>query len=176
MTFAEFQEQELDCEECPIRKAKYCGYATCREFSSDLPCSFADPDQDMDDWVRQKDELCRRYEARQELQERKERERKEVARKRTETARQIKSYCRLERQEISRLQKEIRSLEKIITTAECWVAAFNSTNKMFGYAERKQVSPKLTAQLEISKERLKVAEEKYKQKRKDFYATRRNEQ
>lgn len=172
MTFAEFQEQELDCEVCPIRKAEFCGYAICMEFASDPPCSFADPDQDMDEWVREKREQHRRYEELQEKRERKEREQKEIARKRAESTRQMKSYCYDERKEVLRLQKAISALEKTINTAECWAFAFNATNQMFGYEERKQVRPELTAKLENLKEQLKVAEEKYKAKRKEFYATR----
>lgn len=127
----------------------------------------------MDEWVREKREQCRLYEERQEQQERKEREKKQIADARAETTRQMKNYCHYERQEVLRLQKEIKSLEKTISTAECRAYAFNTTNKMFGYEERKQVRPELTAKLENLKEQLKVAEEKYKVKRKEFYATRR---
>ena len=65
MTFQQFADAGLDCSECPIHKAEYCGYATCRELSSDPPCSFSDPDQEMDDWIKEKEEQIAKIEERE---------------------------------------------------------------------------------------------------------------
>lgn len=173
MTFTEFQEQGLDCDDCPIKKAQLCGFATCREFNSDPPCSFADGEQDMNDWIKDKNEQIRRIEDYESKKIREQKRKKEIARKRAETTRQMKIFCSTERKEIARLEKAIKALTKTINTAQSMVFAFNSTNEMFGYSERKQVNPELTIQLDDLKEQLKIAKEKYKIMRKEFYAQKR---
>lgn len=174
MTFSEFQEQKKDCEECPIRLAELCSYAMCREYDCDPPCEYADPVQDMYDFIKDKieQELC--IEQFQDNKIRKEKEKKEIAIKRAETIRQMKTYCFSEYKEVSKLKRAIKKLEKTISTTQCLAFALNVTNEMFGYEERKQVNPDLTISLEKLKEDLKIAEEKYKLKRKEFYAKRRD--
>lgn len=174
MTFQEFQDKSLDCAECPIAKAEFCSYAQCIEFNSDPPCSFVDPNQDMGDWIKEKREQIERIEAREQERVLKQKAKDEAARKRAETTRQMKSYCHNEIQSVKFYEELVKATESDIKTAECMVFAFNTTNEMFGYSQRKEVAPYLFRVLEEAKQKLVLAQEAYESKRKEFYSKRRN--
>ncbi|MCM1322842.1 MAG: hypothetical protein NC218_01515 [Acetobacter sp.] len=112
MTFAEFIEQDLDCSECPIARAEYCGHAI--GFDRDPPCSFADPDQDMDDWVREKHEQVRRIE---DAEQRRIREAKKLQR-----AKDYIETCKPAREKLLQRRKQLdevnRQIEETALTDE----------------------------------------------------------
>jgi len=56
--------------------------------------------------------------------------------------------------------------EKIIV-GKCAFKAFNITNEMFRYPERKEVNPEITERLKSLREKLKEAEQKLKNKQKE---------
>lgn len=172
MTFGEFLDKELPCEECPLYQENMCsgGVKCYGGMPIEPPCCFVDADQDIEEWVRQKNLQILAYEEVEDIQARVLEQKRERQRKRKETTAQMKSYCWKERAEIKGIKKRIKAFEKAKSFAECMAIAFNSTNQIFGYEERKQVNPKLTSELDNLNEQLKTAEEKYKAKRKEFYS------
>ncbi len=169
MTFAEFEKQNGDCDECPIRKAELCNFAMCREFSCDPPCSFADPDQDMDEWIIAKNKQISQIEAYRDKLYKKEQEKIQKAKERAETIRAMKSYCNAELERVAFWKKVLKEAESSIQTAELRVEAVNLTNEMFRNEERYKVKPYLYKIFEEAKQKLEIAQEQYRIKRKEFY-------
>ena len=183
MTYGEFLEKELPCEECPIYKAEICnGGPKCYGGEPiDPPCCGFNDDTDLDKWASESERYLAAIEDLEDMQARLLENKRIRAKKRAETTRQMKSYCWEERAEIKGIKKRIKGLENAISLAQCFASAFNATNEMFEqvqggeeYKARKQVNPELTAKLDELKEQLKTAQDKYKAKRKEFYSKRRN--
>lgn len=175
MTFKEFREQNCPCEECSAYIEGICngGDIWGGDGFDVPPCEVFD-DDDMDKWVESVIKTRQQFKEAEERKLANELRKEEIARKRAETARQMKSYCYTERKEVARLQKAVKSLESAIRSREIWAESINAVNEMFEYSGRMpQVDTQHYVKLDNLKEQLKVAEEKYKAKRKEFYENRR---
>lgn len=171
MTFKEHREQNLPCEECTAYRECLCtGGDIWVGGGFDVPPCEVYGNKDMDKWVEDVIQTRKQYD---EIEERKQAEilrKKEIARKRAETARAMRSYCYAERQEVSRLEKSVKSLESAIHEREIFAESVNAVNEMFGYTGRTpQVDPQRYTKLDELKEQLRIAQDKYKAKRKEFY-------
>lgn len=176
MTFKEFRAQNRPCEECSAYIEGICtGGDIWVGDGFDVPPCEIFSNKDIDKWV---EDVIKTRQQFEEAEERKQAEalrKKEIARKRAETARQMKSYCYAERKQVARLKKAVKSLETAIREREIFAESVNEVNEMFGYSGRiPQLDPQCYAELDFLKQQLKVAEKKYKAKRKEFYANRRN--
>ena len=171
MTFKEYREQKLSCEECPAYIENICsgGEIWVGDGFMPPPCENY-PDEDMDKWVENVNQARKQFD---EIEERKQAEilqKKEIAQKRAETARQMKFYCYAERKEVARLEKAVKSLETAIHKRAIFADSINAVNEMFGHTGRiPQVDPQHYAKLDELKEQLSLAKERYKAKRKEFY-------
>lgn len=161
-----------DCDSCPIRKAELCHPSTI--YDREPPCAFVDEDIEADEWIKKKLEQIKRYEEAEEKRIKVEQERKvkqEIAQKcRAES----KWYVHIETEEIKRLKKCISANVKILSRADSLATAINLTNNMFGYAERKEISPNNPLLLEIEKCNKRIAEIEFikRQKLKELRAAR----
>lgn len=176
MTFKEYREQKLSCEECPAYIENICsgGEIWVGDGFMPPPCENY-PDEDMDKWVENVNQARKQFDEIEERKQAEELRKKEIARKRAETARQMKSYCYAERQEVARLKKAVESKQWNIRHEEDSIDAINFANLMFEYKGLQlQVEPRLYAELDNLKEQLKMAQDKYKVKRKEFYNNRRS--
>ena len=159
-----------DCEQCPLLKEEICNSGFTSSPSGtpvEPPCCCFDDDTDLDTWILDYYERQRRFEEycdRQYRNEQEKRRKADVAKRKREF---LKRYCVCELTEVNRIKKHIKSLEKSISFAESLVFAFNVTNEMFRYNERKQVDSKAYEQLNKLKEELKSAEENLKAKQKE---------
>lgn len=172
MTFKEFADKGLWCDNCPIKKEALCSFGSTGGFD-DPPCSFADPDQDMNDWIKEKNEQIREYEERESKRLQKEREeqkkRAEINAKRREKQKAMELYCHDEIMVYKKAKKAYNAVSKQLERAEIKVNIVNATNEMFGYASNCSV-PQYLYQTKIDCENILVlAEEKYKEKKKEFY-------
>ena len=61
--------------------------------------------------------------------------------------RYINSCCISERLAVESLKKQIKSYENVEQFASSLVAAFDITNEMFRYPERKEVNPAITKKI-----------------------------
>ena len=101
----------------------------------------------------------------QKWKEEQEKQRKnEIAKKKR---RYINSYCISERLAVKSLKKQIKNYENAERFASSLVAAFNITNEMFRYPERKEVNPAITEKLQTLREELEKAEQNLKNKQKE---------
>jgi len=161
-----------DCDSCPIRKVELCHPSTI--YDREPPCAFVDEDIEAEEWIKQEYERIKRYEAAVDKRIKAERERKakqEAAQKR---CKESQWHVHKETEEIKRLKKKIAKNERILSRADSLAFAFNMTNQMFGYEERKQINPNNPLQLEIEscKKRIAEIEAIKKQKLKEFRQSR----
>lgn len=159
-----------DCSECPIKDEGICPGGWTSGASGqpiEPPCASWDADEEVEDYIQG---YYARIQAREEYEDRLWKEQQEKKHK-NEIARQkrqyIKLYCISEQYEVKRLKKELASYEKAASLADSFATAFNITNKMFGYAERKVVNPQITAKINELKEQLEIAKRKLKDKQKE---------
>lgn len=159
-----------DCSECPIKDEGICpGGWTSGAGGQPIepPCASWDADEEVEDYIQG---YYARIQAREEyedwlLERQREKKRKnEITRQKREY---IKLYCISERCEVKRLKKELASYEKAASLASSFATAFNVTNEMFGYAERKTVNPQITTRINELKEQLEIAQRKLKEKQKE---------
>lgn len=159
-----------DCSECPIKDEGICpGGWTSGAGGQPIepPCASWDADEEVEDYIQG---YYARIQAREEYEDRLWKEQQEKKYK-NEIARQkrqyIKLYCISERCEVKRLKKELASYEKAASLADSFATAFNITNKIFGYDERKVVNLQITTKINELKEQLKIAQRKLKEKQKE---------
>lgn len=159
-----------DCSECPIKDEGIClGGWTSGAGGQPIepPCANWDADEEVEDYIQG---YYARIQAREEYEDRLWNEQQEKKRK-NEIARQkrqyIKLYCISDRCEVKRLKKELASYEKAASLADSFATAFNITNEMFGYDERRQVNPALASKIESLKKELEIAKQKLKEKQKE---------
>lgn len=159
-----------DCSECPIKDEGICpGGWTSGAGGQPIepPCTSWDADEEVEDYIQG---YYARIQAREEYEDMLWKEQQEKKRK-NEIARQkrqyIKLYCISERCEVKRLKKELASYEKAASLASSFVSAFNITNEIFGYAERKTINPQITTRINELKEQLEIAQRKLKEKQKE---------
>lgn len=169
-----YKDLKEDCEECPIYKEMICpggwkaGYGG---VPIEPPCCSFEEDTDLDEWVNSYYSQMRLEEEERDalLAKRKEKERRNKIK--NDKRNYLKSHCYVEYFEVKRLKKAIKSLEKAIDFASSFVSAFNTTNEMFRYNERKSVNPALNEKLETLKNELKIAENKLREKQKECRKT-----
>lgn len=175
MNFQEYREQKLPCEDCPAYKECFCtgGEIWVGDGYMPPPCEIY-LDRDMDEWVESVVQTRKQVDEAEERKQAGVLRKKEIAQKRAETARAMKSYCYVERKEVARLEKAVKSLETAIRERNHFAESVNEVNEMFGYSGRiPQVDPQRYGKLDELKELLRTAQEKYKAKRKEFYSNRR---
>lgn len=157
-----------DCDNCPIRNAELCHPSMC--FDNDPPCSFAPDDMKASEWIKQKLEQNKRYEAIEKKRIVAERERKakqELSKKRKQEA---KWHVMQETRQINNLKKRIRANELILSRADSFAFATNMTNEMFGYSTRVKIQTNnpLSAEIEECKIQIKEIEAIKRQKLKEL--------
>lgn len=163
-----------DCDECPIKDEGICpgGWTSgAGGVPIEPPCTSWDGDEEVDDYI---EGYYASILAREEWEDRMWEEKQKKERK-NEIARQkrryLKTYCFSENYEVKRLKKELKSYERAASLADSFATAFNITNEMFGYNERKQVNPVLTSKIESLKKELETANQKLKEKQKECRST-----
>lgn len=159
-----------DCEECPLLKEEICKGGWTSGYGGipiEPPCASIDGDKDLNEYIEEyhineseyEEYLDRKY------KEEQERQLKNKIAKERRTYSDL--YCYKERHEVKRLKKAIKSAEAAISLAETFASAFNITNEMFGYSERKKVNQEAKDHLDKLKEQLNEAEKALKKKRKE---------
>ena len=171
MTFKEFADKGLWCNDCPIKKASLCSYGSTGGFD-DPPCSFADLDQDMDEWIKEKNEQIRQYEERESKRLQKEREeqrkRAEINAKKRERQKAMESYCHKELTAYKETQEALNAINARIENAETKADIINYANELFGYTDMVVVPEKLYKAKDECEKLFNEAEGLYKAKRKEF--------
>lgn len=139
-----------DCSECPLKDEGLCpGGWTSGAGGTPIepPCAGWDGEEDLL-W-----------------KEKQEKQRKNEIAKRKR--RYVNSYCISERLTVKSLKKQIKSYENVERFARSLAVAFNTTNEMFRYSERKEVNPAITEELQTLREELEKAEQNLKDKQKE---------
>lgn len=172
MTFKEFADKGLWCDNCPIKKESLCSFGSTGGFD-DPPCSFADLDKDMNDWIKEKNEQIREYEERESKRLQKERaeqkKRAEINAKRREKQKAMELYCHDEIEALKGARIALMQISKSIEQAELKAYITNSTNAFFGYAERVSVPETYYRCREECRVAYQEAMDKYTAKKKEFY-------
>ena len=171
MKWKEFSEIE-DCESCPIKKAELCGYgSSCYGgIPIDPPCCFFEDDTDIDEWIKEAYDRQRRYEEYQDKLIREKKAKEQRAKKAADTRQKMRLYCMAEIVEIKTLEKRLKAYEKELSFARSLAFAINHTNEMFRCSERLTEKPEAQKTIDELKNQIEIAKEKYKTKRKEFYA------
>lgn len=99
-----------------------------------------------------------------EKKEKRRNEKNEIAKRKRQY---LNIYCYSEKHDVKSLKKQIKSYESIERFADSIATAFNITNEMFRYPERKEVNPEIAEKLKSLREQLKKAEQKLKDKQKE---------
>ena len=163
-----------DCDECPIKDEGICpGGITSGAGGIPIepPCTSWDGDEEVDDYIRgyYASVLAREeWEDRMWEEEQKRKRKNEIAKRKRQY---LKIYCIAERCEVKQLKKELNSYERAASFANSFVTAFNITNEMFGYSERKEINPALKDKIDSLKEKLEIAEQKLKEKQRECRRT-----
>lgn len=173
MKWKEFLEIE-DCDICPIKQAELCsgGYDCYDGSPIEPPCCSFDDETDLDKWIKEAFDRQKKHEEYENKIEREKREKQERANKSAKTRREMRFYCREEIATIKTLEKRLKSIENSLSLANSLAFALNITNEMFGYSERVKATPEAQKTIDKLKEDIQIAKEKYKIKRKKFYAER----
>lgn len=159
-----------DCSECPLKDKELCpgGWTSgAGGIPIEPPCAGWDGEEDVDDYI---SSVRANIIANEEYEDRLWKEKQEKQRKNEITKRKrryINSYCISERLAVESLKKQIKSYEDVERFASSLAAAFNITNEMFRYPERKEVNPAIMEKLQTLKEELKKAEQNLKDKQKE---------
>jgi len=159
-----------DCEECPLLKEEICKGGWTSDGNGnpvEPPCESVDPDEDLDEWIESYWAKIHDYEEYLDRKYKEEQERQLKNKIAKERRAYSDLYCYKERHEVKRLKKAIKSAEAAISIAETFASAFNITNEMFGYSERKKVNQEAKDHLDNLKEQLNDAEKALKKKRKE---------
>ena len=172
MTFKEFADKGLWCDNCPIKKEGLCSFGSTGGFD-DPPCSFADPDQDMNEWIAEENEKIRQYEERESKRLQKERaeqkKRAEINAKRREKQKAMELYCKDEIEALNGAMTALMQISIRIDQAEIKAEIINSTNAFFRYAERVSVPKTYYRCQEDCRVAYQNAQDKYTEKKKEFY-------
>ena len=163
-----------DCSNCPILKEGiYKGGWTSDGNGNPIepPCTGIGEEEELEEWIEHYYDSVRRHEEfleRKWEEEQKRKRKNEIIRRKRLYS---NAYCAAERAEVKLLKKRIRSEEKVLSLADSIVSAFNATNEVFGYSERKRINPIAKAEIENLKNQLKDAENRLKKKRKECRKT-----
>lgn len=163
-----------DCSECPIKEEKICpgGWISgAGGVPIEPPCASWDGDEEVDDYIEgyYASVLAREeWEDRMWKEEQKRKRKSEIARQKRQY---LKAYCSSESYEVKRLRKELKSYESATSLADSFATAFNITNEMFGYVERRQVNPAFASKIESLKKELEIAKQRLKEKQKECRKT-----
>lgn len=159
-----------DCDECLIKDEGICpGGWTSGAGGAPIepPCTSWDGDEEVDDYIEgyYASILAREeWEDRMWEEKQKRKRKNEIARRKRQY---LKIYCIAERCEVKQLKKELNNYERAVSFANSFATAFNITNEMFGYSERKEVNPALASKIESLKKELEIAKQRLKEKQKE---------
>ena len=159
-----------DCSECPLKDEGLCpgGWTSgAGGIPIEPPCAGWDGDEDVEDYI---SSVHASIIAEEEYEDRLWAEKQDRQRKNkiaTRKRRYINSYCISERVAVEKLEKQIKSYEGVERFASSLAAAFNITNEMFRYPERKEVNPAITEELQTLREKLEKAKQNLKDKQKE---------
>lgn len=163
-----------DCDECPIKDEGICpgGWTSgAGGIPIEPPCTSWDGNEEVDDYIEgyYASVLAREgWEDRMWEEEQKRKRKNEIAKRKRQY---LKNYCITERCEVKQLKKELNSYEEATRFADSLATAFNITNEMFGYSERKEVNPAFKNIIDSLKEKLEIAEQKLREKQKECRRT-----
>lgn len=158
-----------DCSICPLPGEGLCpGSMVCYGGEPiEPPCTSWDGDEDVEDYIESVHaSILEREEYEDRLREEREKKKRknEIAKRKRQY---LNIYCYSEKHDVKSLKKQIKSYESIERFADSIATAFNITNEMFRYPERKEVNPEITERLKSLREKLKEAEQKLKDKQKE---------
>lgn len=158
-----------DCSICPLPGEDLCpGGMVCYGGEPiEPPCTSWDGDEDVEDYIESVHaSILEREEYEDRLREEREKKKRknEIAKRKRQY---LNIYCYSEKHDVKSLKKQIKSYESIERFADSMATAFNITNEMFRYPERKEVNPEITEKLKSLREQLKKAEQKLKDKQKE---------
>ena len=159
-----------DCSECPLKDEGLCpgGWTSgAGGIPIEPQCAEWDEEEDVEDYI---SSVYASIAAREEYEDRlwKEKQEKQLKNENAKKKRRyINSYCISERLTVKSLKKQIKNYENAERFASSLVAAFNITNEMFRYPERKEVNPAITEKLQTLREELEKAEQNLKDKQKE---------
>lgn len=167
--------KDVDCpDDCPLYKEEICTGGGMKCYGGEPiepPCCSMDEEEDLDAWVDNYYEIQRKYKEHLDRQEEKRKlkeHKNEVLRRKRQYTR---SFCYSEIQTIKRIKKQIKSYKSAKSFAQSLTFAFNTTNEMFGYEERKVVNPQIDKELNRLELQLKDAEYALVKKRKEAHKT-----
>jgi len=162
-----------DCEQCPLYKDLCPGGWTSSPSGNPIepPCTNWKDDDDLDELY---DNAIASNLAHEEYLERKwaeEEKRKKINEEKAKRSEESRWATRHERNQISKLRKQIRKNNMLLNLSRSFASAFNMTNEMFGHEER--IVEKSKKPLELENEILqskieevdKIRKEKLKQLR-----------
>ena len=163
-----------DCDLCPIKKNELCtgGFACYGGSPIEPPCCFFEDDTDLDEWIEERFERRRKFEQFEDERIRREKAKKEKAKKAAETKREVRFYCRNEINQLKSYEKQLEAYKASLSLASTFAEAFNITNEMFGYSERLKQKPEVQQTIDDLAAKIKEAKQKYEEKRKEFYKSR----
>lgn len=156
-----------DCDECPIRDEGICPGGWTSGAGGDPiepPCTNWDGNKNVRDYIEEfyASQLeYEEYEDRLFEEKQKKQRKKEISKRKREY---IKGYCISEQIAVKTLKRKIKNYENIEHLADCMATAFNITNEMFGYSDRKEVNPEISEALQTLKAELEKAEKDLKDK------------
>lgn len=158
-----------DCSICPLPVEGLCpGGMVCYGGEPiEPPCTSWDGDEDVEDYIESVHaSILEREEYEDRLREEREKKKRknEIAKRKRQY---LNIYCYSEKHDAKSLKKQIKSYESIERFADSIATAFNITNEMFRYPERKEVNPEIAEKLKSLREQLKKAEQKLKDKQKE---------
>lgn len=163
-----------DCTLCPLLKAELCtGGFTCYGGQPiEPPCCSMDDETDLDKWVEDAFEQQRKYEEYLCKKEKEERLKKEKAKKAAETRHRMRIYCMEEIVKLKQAKKALKAAQAAERMASSFAFAVNATNEMFRYDERVKVRQEVSDAVKELEEMVAKCETAYKEKRKEFYKSR----
>lgn len=156
-----------DCEECPIKEEGICSGGWTSGYGGEPiepPCTMFDDDTDLDEWINSYHASEYAYEELMDI-EYEEKKAKELKNKIARDKRcYLKSRCIHEIVHKNQIEKRLKSLKSIASTANSLASAINITNEMFRYSERVHVNTELENEIEKLKQDLELANKELKDK------------
>lgn len=177
MLWKEFVEKtDCDCDVCPLKENDLCNGASVSCYGDEpvyAPCCDFEDDLDLDEYIKESFDNIRRYEEWEDKRIREERVKKEKAEKAAKTRKAADAYCYAEKAKIKTIEKQIKATQNAYDTIKTKATAYNLVNEMFGYPERcAEEIPEIESGLADLNEKLAEAKDRYKAKRKEFFASR----
>ncbi|OPY59136.1 MAG: hypothetical protein A4E55_00353 [Pelotomaculum sp. PtaU1.Bin035] len=155
MKVKELRDSE-DCDQCPFYKELCPGGMTSSAggIPVEPPCYYWEDEDDLDELYHKAVDGIRRHEEYLDKKYAKEEQQRKAKEEKAKKAREARWETWQERQQITKLRRQIRNNNKIISLAKSFAFAINTTNEMMGYKEH--VNEKYKHPLEVENEKLQA--------------------